>query len=76
MVEGTGKVVLKMTSGREVTLANVKHVPDMRKNLIYGSLMSKHSLGINFKSDQLILRKSGFFIGKCFVKNGLLSKCL
>ena len=33
-VEGTGKIVLKMTSGREVTLANVKHVPDMRNNLI------------------------------------------
>ena len=33
-IEGKGKVVLKLTSGRELTLQNVKHVPDMRKNLI------------------------------------------
>ena len=34
MIEGKGKVVLKLTWGRELTLQNVKHVPDMRKNLI------------------------------------------
>ncbi|CAA7059813.1 unnamed protein product [Microthlaspi erraticum] len=59
-IEGTGKVVLKMTSGRELTLNNVKHVPDMRKNLISGTLMSKHGFAINFESDQLILRKMVF----------------
>ena len=75
-VEGTGKVVLKMTYGREVTLTNVKHVPDMKKNLISGSLMSKRGFGINFESDQLILRKSGAFIGKGFVKNGLVKMSL
>ncbi|CAA7023747.1 unnamed protein product [Microthlaspi erraticum] len=59
-IEGTGKVVLKMTSGRELTLNNVKHVPDMRKNLISGTLMSKHGFAINFESDQLILRNMVF----------------
>lgn len=28
-VEGQGKVVLKMTSGKELTLNNVLHVPDI-----------------------------------------------
>ncbi|CAA7036276.1 unnamed protein product [Microthlaspi erraticum] len=75
-IEGTGKVVLKMTSGRELTLNNVKHVPDMRKNLISGTLMSKHGFAINFESDQLILRKHGVFIGKGFVKDGLIKMCV
>ena len=33
-IESSGKFVLKMTSGMEITLTNVKHVPDMRKNMI------------------------------------------
>ncbi|KAG7557421.1 hypothetical protein ISN44_As11g033900 [Arabidopsis suecica] len=71
-IEETGKVVLKLTSGMSVTLTNMKHVPDMRKNLIYGTLMNKHGFAINLESDQLILRKNGVFIGKGFVKGGLI----
>ncbi|XP_010495661.1 PREDICTED: uncharacterized protein LOC104772784 [Camelina sativa] len=41
-IEGKGKVVLKLTSDRELTLQNVKHVPDMRKNLISGTVLRKH----------------------------------
>ncbi|XXG68714.1 hypothetical protein AAC387_Pa06g1736 [Persea americana] len=40
-VEGQGQVVLKMTSGKELTLDNVLHVPDICKNLVLGSLLSK-----------------------------------
>ena len=40
-VEGQGKVVLKMTSGKELTLNDVLHVPEIRKNLVSGSLLSK-----------------------------------
>ena len=36
-VEGQGKVVLKMTSGKELTLNDVLHVPEIRKNLVSGS---------------------------------------
>ncbi|XXG51585.1 hypothetical protein AAC387_Pa03g0117 [Persea americana] len=32
-VEGQGQMVLKMTSGKELALNNVLHVPDIRKNL-------------------------------------------
>ena len=39
-VEGVGKIALKMTSGKTVTLINVLHVPDVRKNLVSGSLLS------------------------------------
>ncbi|KAL7238289.1 hypothetical protein ACSBR2_004404 [Camellia fascicularis] len=41
-VEGQGKIVLKMTSGKELTLNNVVHVPDIRKNLVSGSLLIKN----------------------------------
>ncbi|XP_075102233.1 uncharacterized protein LOC142177445 isoform X2 [Nicotiana tabacum] len=33
-IEGTGKIALKMTSGKIVTLNDVLHVPEMRKNLV------------------------------------------
>ena len=36
-VEGQGKVVLKMTSSKELTLNDVLHVPEIRKNLVSGS---------------------------------------
>ncbi|XP_073138988.1 uncharacterized protein [Henckelia pumila] len=36
-VVGVGNVVLKMTSGKEVTLKNVLHVPDIRKNSFWFS---------------------------------------
>ncbi|BFG40518.1 hypothetical protein CerSpe_267920 [Prunus speciosa] len=41
-VEGQGKVVLKMTSGKELTLNQVLHVPDIQKNLVSGALLSKN----------------------------------
>ncbi|PHT34013.1 hypothetical protein CQW23_25813 [Capsicum baccatum] len=41
-VEGTGKVCLKMTSGKVLTLNNVLYVPELRKNLISVSLLDKN----------------------------------
>ncbi|KAK4380871.1 Retrovirus-related Pol polyprotein from transposon TNT 1-94 [Sesamum angolense] len=40
-IVGIGNVVLKMTSGKELTLIDVFHVPDIRKNLVSGSLLVK-----------------------------------
>ncbi|KAK4399476.1 hypothetical protein Sango_1423100 [Sesamum angolense] len=37
-IVGIGNVVLKMTSGKELTLIDVLHVTDIRKNLVSGSL--------------------------------------
>ena len=41
-INGQGKVVLKMTSGKELTLTNVLYVPEIRKNLVSGSLLNSH----------------------------------
>ena len=42
IVEGKGKVVLKLTSGKELTLNEVLYVSDFRKNLVSRSLLNKH----------------------------------
>ncbi|KAA0048117.1 hypothetical protein E5676_scaffold546G00690 [Cucumis melo var. makuwa] len=57
-VKGQGKVILKMTSRKELTLNNVLHVPDIRKNLISGSLLSKNDFKLVFVSDKFVLSKN------------------
>ncbi|XP_068338880.1 uncharacterized protein [Pyrus communis] len=39
VVAGIGKCVLKFTSGKELTLLDVLHVPDIRKNLVSGPII-------------------------------------
>ena len=56
-VEGKGKVILKWTSGKELTLNDVLHVPDIRKNLISRSILSKKGFRMVFKSDKFVLTK-------------------
>ncbi|KAL5551068.1 hypothetical protein UlMin_001244 [Ulmus minor] len=66
-IEGQGKVVLKMTFGKELTLNNVLYVPEIRKNLVSDSLLSKHGFRIVFESDKVVLTKSGMYVGKGYV---------
>ena len=66
-----GKVILKMTSGKELTLKNVLHILDIRKNLVYGSLLRKNGFRLVFESDKFVLTKRGMHVGK-----GYMSDCL
>ncbi|KAL0367632.1 UNVERIFIED_CONTAM: Retrovirus-related Pol polyprotein from transposon TNT 1-94 [Sesamum radiatum] len=70
-IVGLGKVVLKMTSGKELTLIDVLHVPDIRKNLVSGSLLVKSGFRLVFESNKFILTKNSHFIGKGYVEKGL-----
>ena len=70
-VEGQGKVVLKMTLGKELTLNDVLHVPEIRKNLVFRSLLSKKGFKLVFVSDNFILTKNGMYVGKGYMSNGL-----
>ncbi|XXG85845.1 hypothetical protein AAC387_Pa11g0861 [Persea americana] len=70
-VESQGQVVLKMTSGKELTLNNVLHVPDIRKNLLSGSLLSKKGSKLVFESDKFVLTKSEMYVGKGYMSDGL-----
>ena len=40
-VEGKGYVMLKFTSGKFVTLTDVLHVPEIRKNLVSSPILSR-----------------------------------
>ena len=70
-VEGQGKVVLKMTLGKELTLNDVLYVPKIRKNLVFGSLLNKKGFKLVFVLDNFILTKNGMYVGKGYMSNGL-----
>ncbi|XP_060182875.1 uncharacterized protein LOC132612805 [Lycium barbarum] len=53
-IEGYGKILLKMTSGKVLTLNNVLHVPTIRNNLVSARLFVKNG----FKCVLRFLRKS------------------
>ena len=57
-VEGQGKVILKLTSGKKLTLNNVLHVLEIRKNLVSGSLLSKNGFKVVFVSDEFLLSRN------------------
>ncbi|PHU13801.1 hypothetical protein BC332_15006 [Capsicum chinense] len=56
-VEETGKVGLKMTSGKVLTLNNVLYVPELRRNLISVSLLDKNGFKCVTVSEKIIIRK-------------------
>ena len=70
-IKGQGKVILKMTSGKELTLTNVLYVPEIHKNLVFGSLLSNHGFRLVFKSNKFVLSKSGMYVGKGYMSDGM-----
>ncbi|XP_070055063.1 uncharacterized protein [Nicotiana tomentosiformis] len=70
-IEGYGKIFLKMTSGKVLTLNNVLHVPTIRKNLVSTSLLVKNGFKCVFVSDKVIVSKNEM---KNLVSNSLLVK--
>ena len=70
-IKGQGKVVLKMTSGKELTLTKVLYVPEILKNLVSGSLLNSHGFRLVFKSDKFFLSKSRMYVGKGYISGGM-----
>ena len=70
-VEGTGKVCLKMISGKVVTLNNVLHVPELRKNLVSTSLLTKNGFECVFVSNKVVISKNEVYVGKGYLTEGL-----
>ena len=70
-VEGKGNVMLKFTSEKVVTLTDVLHVPEIRKNLVSGPILSKEGFKPVFESDRFILTKAGMYVGKGYLAKGL-----
>ncbi|KAL5779638.1 hypothetical protein ACOSQ2_010375 [Xanthoceras sorbifolium] len=47
-IKGQGKVVLKMTSRKELIMNSVLYVPKIRKNLVSDSLLNQHGFKMVF----------------------------
>jgi hypothetical protein len=75
-IPGQGKVVMKITLGRELTLNKVPYVPDICKNLVSGSLLSMYGFRIVFESNKVVgAHQSWDLCGEwlCNLTDGLLS---
>ena len=70
-VLGTGRIDLKFTSVKTLTLHNVHHVPDIRRNLVSGALLVQHGYKLIFESYKVVITRGVKFIGKGFLSDGL-----
>ena len=70
-VEGKGTIKLKFTSGKVVTLKDVLRVPDIRKNLVSGPLLSQKGFKLVFESIKFVLTKGGMYVGNGYLADGL-----
>ena len=79
-IKGQGKVVLKMTSGKELTSTNVLYVLEIRKNLVFGPFLNSRGFRSVFESDKFVLSKREMYVGKGYMSDGMwkltISVCL
>ncbi|GJW43256.1 putative reverse transcriptase domain-containing protein [Tanacetum coccineum] len=70
-VIGSGNVEIQFTSGKKLTLMNVLHVPNIRKNLVSGFKLCKSGVKAVIESDKVILSKANVFVGKVYACDGI-----
>ncbi|GJT50472.1 retrotransposon protein, putative, ty1-copia subclass [Tanacetum coccineum] len=70
-IEGKGKVILKLTSGKDLVLLNVLYVPNITKNRIYGPTLSNKGFKVVFELDKYVITKDGVYVGKGYLDEGL-----
>jgi len=70
-IKGTGRIDLRITSEKVLTLQNILHVPMLRKNLISESSLLRASYRIVKESNKFVISKWNIFFKKCFVCNSL-----
>ena len=54
-VIGQGKVIFQLSSGKSLTLTEVLHVPEVRKNLVFGSVLSKNGFELVFEANKFVV---------------------
>ncbi|CAH9136875.1 unnamed protein product, partial [Cuscuta epithymum] len=69
-VHGKGKVLLKLTSGKTLSLNDVLYVPEFRTNLVSVSLLVKAGIKVSFDCNKIVMTKNDVFVGKGYCKNG------
>ena len=68
-VLGKGIIEFVFTSEKNITLVNVLYVPDMKRNLISGELLSKLGIKVVFESG---ISKYENFVGKGYSSDGMI----
>lgn len=71
-VMGRGRIILEFTSGKDLVLNNVLHVPTIRRNLISGSILLSVGYRIVMESNKVVISKNNVFIGKGYVSERLI----
>ncbi|KAA0049696.1 ty1-copia retrotransposon protein [Cucumis melo var. makuwa] len=66
-VIGKGKVILKLTSGKTLSLSNVLYVLSLCRN----GVLKRVGLKIVLEGDKVVLTKNGDFVDKGYLSNGL-----
>lgn len=66
-VVGKGKVVLKVMSGKVLSLNDVLHKPSVRHDLASVSFLGKAGIKLIFDGDLFILNKNVIFVGKVYL---------
>ena len=72
-IKKTGRIDLRMTSEKVLTLQDVLHVPTLQRNLISESSLLKVGYKIVKESNKLVILKSNIFFRMGFVCDGLFS---
>ncbi|KAK8259527.1 hypothetical protein V6Z12_D13G062400 [Gossypium hirsutum] len=70
-VLGQGTVELNFTSGKKLTLTNVLHVPDVKKNLVSASILCNKGFKIILESYKFVLLKGDIYVGKRYCNEGM-----
>ncbi|GJY60196.1 zinc finger, CCHC-type containing protein [Tanacetum coccineum] len=70
-VIGSGNMEIQFTSGKKLTLMNVLHVPNIRKNLVSGFKLCKSGFKDVIESDKVIMSKANVFVGKAYACDGM-----
>ncbi|GJT26529.1 zinc finger, CCHC-type containing protein [Tanacetum coccineum] len=69
LVHGCGYVDLMFSSGKIVSLLNVLHVPNIRKNLVSSSVLNNCGYKQVIELNKFVLSKHGVFIGFGYLSN-------
>ena len=70
-IKGKGKVVLEMTSTKELTMTNVLYVLEICKNLVSGSLLNSNEFQLVFESNKFVFSKNIIYVGKGYMSDGM-----
>ncbi|CAM8990125.1 unnamed protein product [Rhodiola kirilowii] len=73
---GLGQVELEFSSGKIVVLCNVLFVPNIRKNIVSGTVLIKQGYRQVYEADNYVLSKGGIFVGKGYLCNGMFKLSL